>query len=623
MTLVTRTLSNTGAPLCGPGGAALAGVTITFTLVTGAGRQPGDVWDATTHERVASEVSTTTDASGIFSVSLWPNSRGNRATKYLCHVNHSAVSDFTASVDAGATTLSWVDFMASGAALTAAGLTALGTHIADTTAAHAASAVSVSAISGRTATDAQGMLLELSTAIGVAAGATDLGATLSATNIVVTSSTGVDATLPAADGTNAGLMVPAQVTKLSGIATGATANSADATLLARANHTGTQAATTIVEDATHRFATDAEKSTWNAKQAALGFTPENAANKDASGGYAGLTLFKLNLRNAANTITSWFTTAATVARTWTLPDKDGTVAMTSDITGTNSGTNTGDQDLSVLVPKTTTVNGHALSGNVSVTTTDLSLNNLTNDVQTKAAIVPNTAPSAGQLLVGNAGGTAYAPITSSGDVTVNSAGAFAIGAGKVTLAMQANMATASVVYRKTAGSGSPEVQTLTTLKTDLSLNNVDNTSNATERAASATLTNKTIDTAGPNVLKVAGVDISTAWTAYTPTVTAGSGSFTTVSATGRYKQIGKTVFASISVSITDLGTAGFSVNATLPVTAISRGFVAGGRENAVAAVILTGYIDGTQTKVAIQKYDGTFVGGNGYVLQVAIAYEAA
>lgn len=37
----------------------------------------------------------------------------------------------------------------------------------------------------------------------------------------------------------------AQETKLSGIATSATANSADATLLARANHTGTQAASTI------------------------------------------------------------------------------------------------------------------------------------------------------------------------------------------------------------------------------------------------------------------------------------------------------------------------------------------------------------------------------------------
>src|SRR5688572_15814270 len=37
----------------------------------------------------------------------------------------------------------------------------------------------------------------------------------------------------------------AQETKLSGIATGATANSSDATLLARANHTGTQAQSTV------------------------------------------------------------------------------------------------------------------------------------------------------------------------------------------------------------------------------------------------------------------------------------------------------------------------------------------------------------------------------------------
>lgn len=42
----------------------------------------------------------------------------------------------------------------------------------------------------------------------------------------------------------------AQETKLSGIATGATSNSADATLLARENHTGTQAANTITGLAT-------------------------------------------------------------------------------------------------------------------------------------------------------------------------------------------------------------------------------------------------------------------------------------------------------------------------------------------------------------------------------------
>lgn len=35
----------------------------------------------------------------------------------------------------------------------------------------------------------------------------------------------------------------------------------------------------LTEDSTHRVVTDAEKSTWNAKQSAIGYTPENQANK--------------------------------------------------------------------------------------------------------------------------------------------------------------------------------------------------------------------------------------------------------------------------------------------------------------------------------------------------------
>jgi len=86
-------------------------------------------------------------------------------------------------------------------------------------------------------------------------------------------------------------------------------------------------------------------SNWAISENNFGYVAENSANKDVSGGYAWLTLFKLNMRNVANTITSWFTNSNTVARTYTLPDKDGTVAMTSDITGTNSWTNTWDVTL--------------------------------------------------------------------------------------------------------------------------------------------------------------------------------------------------------------------------------------------------------------------------------------
>lgn len=69
---------------------------------------------------------------------------------------------------------------------------------------------------------------------------------------------------------------------------------------------------------------------------------QSTSGKDATGGYPGLTLYKINFKNAANTFTSFLANAATASRTYTFKDADGTVAFTSDITGTNSGINTGD-----------------------------------------------------------------------------------------------------------------------------------------------------------------------------------------------------------------------------------------------------------------------------------------
>lgn len=66
-------------------------------------------------------------------------------------------------------------------------------------------------------------------------------------------------------------------------------------------------------------------------QASLGFTAENSANKDASGGYVGLTLFKINFKNAANTFTSFFTNSNTAARTYTFQDRNGTIADDTDL----------------------------------------------------------------------------------------------------------------------------------------------------------------------------------------------------------------------------------------------------------------------------------------------------
>ena len=58
---------------------------------------------------------------------------------------------------------------------------------------------------------------------------------------------------------------------------------------------------------------------------------EASANKDASGGYVGLTLFKINFKNVLNTFTSFLTNSNTAERTYTFPDSSGTVALTSDM----------------------------------------------------------------------------------------------------------------------------------------------------------------------------------------------------------------------------------------------------------------------------------------------------
>jgi len=62
----------------------------------------------------------------------------------------------------------------------------------------------------------------------------------------------------------------------------------------------------------------------------------------------------------------------------------------------------------------------------TVTKAQVGLTNVTDHAQTQAAVVPNTAPSAGQILVGNAGGTAYAPVAASGDATLASTGALTL-----------------------------------------------------------------------------------------------------------------------------------------------------------------------------------------------------
>lgn len=65
-------------------------------------------------------------------------------------------------------------------------------------------------------------------------------------------------------------------------------------------------------------------------QAALNLK-QDTSGKDTTGGYVGLTLFKINFKNVANTITSFFTNSNTVARTYTFQNRDGTIADNTDL----------------------------------------------------------------------------------------------------------------------------------------------------------------------------------------------------------------------------------------------------------------------------------------------------
>jgi hypothetical protein len=414
---------------------------------------------------------------------------------------------------------------------------------------------------------------------GGGGGATNLAYTASPTNGIVTSDTGTDATIPAGSATNASLLLPADKTKLDGVATGATANSSDATLLNRANHTGTQSAGTITGLATvattGAYADLTGKPTIPTLTSQLtndsGFLTTNAVSSVA-GKTGVVTLVKadVGLGNVDNTsdLNKPISTATQTAlnakentitagttsqyyrgdKTFQTLDKTavglGNVDNTSDAnkpistatqtalnakqntitTGTISQYFRGDLSLATLdktavglsnvanVDTTTTANitdssnkrfitdaQQTVLSNTSNTNTGDNATNTTSNAYADAKVadaitdgVTTIAPSqnavfdalAGKLgtaltsaniLVGNGSNVATA-VAMSGDATLSNTGVLTIANNAVTLADMAQVATATVLGRNTAGTGNVEAIPNATLKTALSL---DRTSNIT------------------------------------------------------------------------------------------------------------------------------------------------
>ena len=200
---------------------------------------------------------------------------------------------------------------------------------------------------------------------------------------------------------------------------------------------------------------------------------------------------------------------------------------------TSGGTGALSVDTTAYTPTSTTVNGHALSSNVTVTASDVGLGSVTNDAQTKAAIVPNTVPTAGQHLVGNAGGTAYAPVTMSGSgatITQSSSGVVTISA--IANASLSNSTISGIALGGTLGALTATNTTLTFSGsyTGASAQTVGlNLSNANTWAALQTFgTNISIGGVTATGATGTGNNVFSASPTFTGTITAATGTFSGV-----------------------------------------------------------------------------------------------
>jgi hypothetical protein len=107
---------------------------------------------------------------------------------------------------------------------------------------------------------------------------------------------------------------------------------------------------------------------------------------------------------------------------------------------------------------------------------------------------------------------------------------------------------------------------------------------------------------------------------WTPTVTSSAGTFTTVTGgTGKYTQNGRTVFVRLQILITTNGTAAGNIQFTLPFRPIEDTPFAA-FETDVTGFAGTGYFQNAGNKGVLVKYDGTYLGGNSYRIDIAGTY---
>ena len=202
-------------------------------------------------------------------------------------------------------------------------------------------------------------------------GTTNLSASADGTSLTVASSSGDDASIPAATTSAWGAMTDEDKTKLDGIDTAATANDTDANLKARANHTGTQTASTISDF-------DTEVANNSAVTANTAKVSNVTTNLSASADGTSLTVESSDGTDAsipAATTSAWGamtdedkTKLEGIATAATANDTDANLKDRANHTGTQTASTISDFDTEVANNSAVTAN----TAKVSNVTTDLS-----------------------------------------------------------------------------------------------------------------------------------------------------------------------------------------------------------------------------------------------------------
>lgn len=117
-------------------------------------------------------------------------------------------------------------------------------------------------------------------------------------------------------------------------------------------------------------------------------------------------------------------------------------------------------------------------------------------------------------------------------------------------------------------------------------------------------------------------DTGTAWTSYTPTIVCGAGTNVGITATGRYKTLGKTVFIELSAAVTSTTCASTITLAIAPGTTANSIAILVGKEISVTGNAQIGFLNAGSTVVLLTTYLGTTSVQNSATLFFSGTYES-